>query len=165
MNDDWMSFDDRRPPRLMQADPSANQATDLTDAISQAGHAERFATPTKFKQFDPGKYAVVCRRAEWKEGAINKYLFLVWQSMDSRRGASIVDPIFLFSDSLAGKKFAIQKLSLLAGAAGIDLNPAEFKPSDILGASVSIHIGMRQHWKLSETQVPQVIRYEALDDI
>ena len=164
MNDDWMSFDDRRPPKLRQSDPAANQAADLTQAISQAGHADRFATPTKFKQFSPGRYEVICRRAEWKEG-INKYLFLVWQTSTDRRGCSIVDPIFLFSESLSGRKYAIQKLSLLAGAAGIELNPAEFKPSDILGASVSIEVAMRRHWKLPDTNVPQVVRYDALDDI
>lgn len=162
MNDDWLKFDEpERKAKPMPPDPSANRTISLSAHLQETPSvAAKWSSPVSFKPFPNGTHAVIARRSEWRAGSNNRdWLFLVWQQASDRRGPSLVDPIFLNSPSLQGRQAAIQKLSCIAGAAGLNLDTDAFKPSDLLGAMVCIEVVTRPHWNREGETVQAVAKY------
>ena len=161
MDNSWCQFDDEpRRPRVDQPNPSANRPLDLSaDLAASPDAAKQWNRPTAFKAFTPGKHLAVVRRSEWKEGKGRPYLFVVWQEHDNRRGASIVDPIFLRAGTQQGRQYALRKLSLIAAASSIELPAESFQPSMLLGAVAVLQIEAKPHWSNPGENVVGVTKY------
>lgn len=162
MDDSWCQFDDEpRRPRVEQPNPLTNRPLDLSgDLAASPDAAKQWNRPTAFKAFTPGKHLAIVRRSEWRDGKGGRpYLFLVWQESDNRRGASIVDPLFLQAATQQGRQYALRKLSLIAAASRIELPAESFQPSMLLGAVAVLDIEAKPHWSNPNETVVGVTRY------
>lgn len=168
-HDDWL--DDlpgpSNRPRVHQPNPAVDRPIDLTSSLARLPRAgDNWNKPAVYRVFEPGRHVVICTRSEWRASPAGvNYLLMVWADHAQKRGRTIADYLHLNAASAKGREFSLRRLALVAAAAGLELNAAEFRPGSLLGACLTIIVENRGDWRDSQKLLPCITRFEPAPEV